>query len=391
MVTRNVPQADSIAYVRVEPTQRRPRPAREKSTAFTKALAAFSALRTSLIAHPISFIATLCIAGGILLLLPDLLRFLIFDAVWRAPDGALCRAPGAGACWAFVADKLPYFIYGSYPPEQRWRVDIVLLIGACLIFWQLAPSAPSRRHAVRLFFLAYPVVALILLAGLPAFGLLRVPSDLWGGILVTLIVALTGIVISLPLGVLLALARRSQMPLLRITSIIYIEVLRGVPMITVLFMANTMLPLFLPESAVPNQLLRALVGVALFASAYMAEVVRGGLQVLPKGQGEAAQALGLRYWAMQRLVILPQALRLVIPGIVNTFIGLFKDTTLVATVGLFDFLRTVDSARLDPAWGGPTITPTAYVFAAIFYFMCCFAMARYSLLLERRLAVGQGI
>jgi general L-amino acid transport system permease protein len=391
MVTGNAPQSHNVAYVRVEPTWRRPPPAARPSTMSSRVHAALSALRIYLIAHPISFLVTLGIAGGILLLLPDLLRFLVFDAIWHAPDGTLCRATGAGACWAFVADKLPYFIYGSYPLDQRWRVDIVFAIGACLIFWQLAPSAPGRRQAVRLFFLAYPIIALILLAGLPTFGLTRVPSDLWGGILVTLIVALTGIVISLPLGVLLALARRSQMPLLRITSIVYIEVLRGVPMITVLFMANTMLPLFLPESAVPNRLLRALVGVALFASAYMAEVVRGGLQVLPKGQGEAAQALGLRYWAMQRLVILPQALRLVIPGIVNTFIGLFKDTTLVATVGLFDFLRTVDSARLDPAWGGPTITPTAYVFAAIFYFICCFAMARYSLLLERRLSAGQGI
>lgn len=391
-----LPPAETVArpdlvYVRTIPTQRRPRPVASRSGMLGQAHARVSALRAHLAAHPLSFVVTLGFAIGIVLLLPDLLRFFIVDAVWRAPDGAPCRAPGAGACWAFVAHKLPYFIYGAYPLDQRWRPDVVFALGTGLIFWQLWPLALGRRLAMRLFFLAYPIVALILLGGLPALGLSHVPSDLWGGILVTLIMALAGIVISLPLGIGLALARRSRLPLLRSASVVYIEVLRGVPMITVLFMANTMLPLFLPETLVPDRLLRALVGVALFASAYMAEVVRGGLQALPKGQSEAAQALGLRYVAMQRLVILPQALRLVIPGIVNTFIGLFKDTTLVATVGLFDFLRTVDSARLDPNWAAPTLTTTVYLFAAMFYFICCFAMSRYSLFLEARLASGRSV
>jgi general L-amino acid transport system permease protein len=187
------------------------------------------------------------------------------------------------------------------------------------------------------------------------------------------------------LGIFLALARRSNLPVLRIASIAFIEFMRGVPLIAVLFMAATMLPLFVPAWLTPDRLLPPLIGVALFASAYMAEVVRGGLQALPKGQGEAAQALGLRFWARQRLVVLPQALRLVIPAIANTVIGLFKDTTLVATVGIFDFLRTVDSAQLDPRWAGPTITTTAYSFAAIFYFICCFGISRYSYHLENRL------
>ena len=320
------------------------------------------------------------------LLLPPLSRFLIFDAVWSAPDGAACRAPGAGACWAFVAHKLPYFTYGSYPIAERWRVNVAMALGAALIAWLLWLDAARRRLAAMLFFGVYPIIAFALLSGAPAIGLARVDSDLWGGIMVSLLVAIVGIVVSLPLGILLALGRRSALPALSIASAGFIEIVRGVPMITVLFMANTMLPLFLPENLAPDRLTRPLIGVALFASAYMAEVVRGGLQAIPRGQYEGAAALGFGFWRSLRLIILPQALRHVIPGIVNTFIGLFKDTTLVAIVGIFDFLRTVDAARLDPGWAGPTISTTGYVFAALFYFAFCFGMSRYSLYVERRLS-----
>ncbi len=322
----------------------------------------------------------------IALCLPPLLRFLIFDAVFVAPDGALCRAPGAGACWAFIARKLPYFVYGSYPLAERWRVDLTLILGALLIAWLLWLDAPGRRLAGVLFFWVYPVVAFFLLHGAPALGLPRVSTDLWGGIFVSLLVAIVGIVVSLPLGILLALGRRSSLPALSLASIGFIEIMRGAPMITVLFMANSMLPLFVPEDVAPDRLLRPLIGVALFASAYMAEVVRGGLAAVPRGQFEGAEALGLSRWRTLRLIILPQALTHVIPGVVNTFIGLFKDTTLVAVVGIFDFLRTVDSARLDPIWAGPTISTTGYAFAALFYFAFCFAMSRYSIVVERRLA-----
>ncbi|MGA2639109.1 amino acid ABC transporter permease [Methylocella sp.] len=324
------------------------------------------------------------------LLLPPLLRFLIFDAVWSAPNGELCRAPGAGACWAFIARKLPYFTYGSYPVPERWRVDVVMALGAVLIVWLLWLDAARRRIAAVLFFGVYPVISFALLYGAPSIGLPRVDSDLWGGILVSLLVAVVGIVVSLPLGILLALGRRSALLALSVASAGFIEIVRGVPMITVLFMANTMLPLFLPENLAPDRLARPLIGVALFASAYMAEVVRGGLQAIPRGQYEGAAALGFGFWRSLRLIILPQALRHVIPGIVNTFIGLFKDTTLVAIVGIFDFLRTVDAARLDPIWAGPTISTTGYVFAAMFYFVFCFAMSRYSLYVERRLSRGRG-
>jgi general L-amino acid transport system permease protein len=216
-----------------------------------------------------------------------------------------------------------------------------------------------------------------------------VGTHLWGGVMVSLLVALTGIVVALPGGVLLALGRRSDMPALRLICAGLIEFVRGVPLIAVLFMANTMLPLFLPPDWAPDRLLRPLVGIALFSSAYMAEVVRAGLMSVPRGQIEGAQALGLGRIAILRLVVLPQALAAVIPGIVNNFIALFKDTTLVAIVGIFDFLRAVDTARLDPVWAGPNIATTGYIFAALFYLVFCLAMSSYSRNIEGRLAVSR--
>lgn len=343
-------------------------------------------IRDRLFPGPIASVFTIL---GILFLvwaIPPLLRFLLIDAVWSAPDGAACRAPGAGACWAYIWRKAGYFTYGSYPFEQRWRVDIVFVVGFVLIAWLLIRRAPWKGVAAALFFIAFPILAVVLLRGSTILGLPIIPTDLWGGILVTLIMAVSGIVFSLPFGVALALGRRSTLPIVRFASIGFIEIMRGVPMITVLFMANLMLPLFVPESWAPDRLLRPLIGVALFASAYMAEVVRGGLQAIPKGQFEGAMALGLNYPQRMRLIILPQALAIVIPGIVNSFIALFKDTTLVAIVGIFDFLRAVDTARLDPEWAGPTITATGYVFAALFYFVFCFGMSRYSLAVEKELA-----
>jgi general L-amino acid transport system permease protein len=208
-------------------------------------------------------------------------------------------------------------------------------------------------------------------------------------LLVTLVVAAVGIVVSLPIGVLLALGRRSQMPAVRLLSVIFIEFVRGVPLITVLFMASVMLPLFVPPSWSPDKLLRALVGIALFSSAYMAEVVRAGLQSIPKGQYEGAYALGLGFWQTLAFVILPQALKVTIPNIVNSYIALFKDTTLVFFVGIFDFLRTIEVARVDPRWATPVTSATGYVFAAAWYFVFCHLMSRYASGIERRLAAGE--
>jgi general L-amino acid transport system permease protein len=339
-------------------------------------------LARHLFGAPQSLVLTLAVALMALWAVPEFLRYFLFGAVWRG-DAATCRAT-QGACWPFIAEKLPYFVYGAYPLDQRWRVNLVFGLAALLIGWLLMPRAPARKLGVWSAFLVYPPFAVLLLYGWPALGLPRVTSDLWGGMLVTLIVSAVGIVVSLPLGVILALGRRYGPATVRLAATAFIEFMRGVPMIAVLFMANTMLPLFLPTGVEPDRLVRPLVGVALFAAAYMAEVVRGGLQALPQGQGEAGAALGMGFVAVQRLVVLPQVLRLTIPAIANTFIGLFKDTTLVATVGIFDFLRTVDSARLDPNWSGPTITPTAYAFAALVYFVCCLGLSRYALRLERR-------
>jgi general L-amino acid transport system permease protein len=288
-----------------------------------------------------------------------------------------------------VIDKINYFIYGSYPARLRWRVDIFFVLLAIGVGWMLWLDAPKRAVGAIYFFVVFPVLAVILLNGSDWLGLEHVPTSLWGGVLVTIVVSTVGIVFSLPLGVVLALGRRSRLPVIRMFSVIFIEFVRGVPLITVLFMANTMLPLFLPEGVTVDRLLRPLVGVAIFASAYMAEVVRGGLQAIPKGQYEGAMSLGLNYWQMNVFIVLPQALKIVIPGIVNTFIGLFKDTTLVAIVGIFDLVRTIEASRVDPNWAAPTINSTGYAFAAVFYFIFCWGMSRYSIAVERRLAAGQ--
>ena len=221
------------------------------------------------------------------------------------------------------------------------------------------------------------------------FGLEPVDTRDWGGFLITLVVAVTGIVASLPLGIVLALGRRSKMPIVRILSTVFIEFWRGVPLITVLFMASVMLPLFLPEGVNFDNLLRALIGVMLFSAAYMAEVVRGGLQAIDKGQYEGAQAMGLSYWQTMRLIILPQALTHVIPGIVNTFIGLFKDTTLVSIVGIFDLLGAGQSAIADAAWSSPVQAMTIYVYIAVVFFVFCFGMSRYSIYMERKLSTSR--
>jgi general L-amino acid transport system permease protein len=321
--------------------------------------------------------------------LPPLVEWATTGAIWTAADGAACRQHQDGACWAFIAAKWDYLRFGSYPVRERWRIDVVEAIGAVLIVWLLWTNAPRRTWGALLFFVIYPVVTFILLHGSSALGLPVVDTLLWGGIFVSLLTAVVGIVFSLPLGVLLALGRRSPLPVVRLVSVLFIEFVRGVPFITILFMANFMLPLFTPDTWTPDRLLRPLVGIVIFSAAYMAEEVRGGLQSLSKGQYEGALALGLNYPRMMALVILPQALTFVVPGIVNNFIGLFMDTTLVSSVGMTDFLEAMNNAIKDPAWSGPTIMVTGYVFAGIFYFSFCYGMARYSAHVERILAKGR--
>ena len=371
----------SLLYVRRSPADRLPPPAARAG--------ALGWLRTNLFSSPANIALTLVCVLFIVWAVPPLLRFFLIDAVWSGTDPDACLAspaqPQPGACWAFVRVWFSYFVYGFYPIGQRWRVDLFFLALAFGVVWLLRLSAPRRDIGALYFFVVLPVLSFVLLHGAPWIGLRVVPTALWGGILVTVVVATIGMVASLPLGILLALARRSEMPVVRLSAVIFIEFVRGVPLITVLFMASVMLPLFVPEHLAPDKLVRALIGVALFASAYMAEVVRGGLVAVPRGQYEAARALGLSYWRMTGLVILPQALRVTLPNIVNTFIGLFKDTTLVFIVGIFDFLRTIEAARADPKWAAPTTTVTGYAFAALFYFVCCYGMSRYARNVEARL------
>jgi general L-amino acid transport system permease protein len=349
-------------------------------------------MRDNLFSSWLNTALTIAFVALIAWLIPPLLKFLFVDAVWVGVGRADClprpEHPEVGACWAFVIERLPFITYGFYPADQRWRVDVFFVALAVGIVWLLWLGAPRRDLAVVYSFVVLPILSFILLHGFELIGLPTVETSSWGGIMVTIVVAAVGIAVSLPLGILLALGRRSDMPVIRMLSVLFIEFVRGVPLITVLFMASLMLPLFVPESWSPDKLMRALVGVALFSSAYMAEVVRAGLQAIPKGQFEAAMAVGLSYWKSMQLVVLPQALRITIPNIVNSYIGLFKDTTLVFVVGIFDFLRAIEAARIDPAWATPVTSTTGYVFAAMFYFIFCYSMARYARFVEARLAAG---
>jgi general L-amino acid transport system permease protein len=327
------------------------------------------------------------------LILPPFVSWAILDATWAYPPEVAagtrtaqisdCSA-NAGACWIFIGARLPQFFYGFYPEPERWRVDIVLIMLAVSIYGLLSERVKNKKLVGWFFFAIFPVLAFWLLLG--GLGLDVVPTRLWGGFILTVIISSVGIVFSLPLGILLALGRRSKLPVVHMLCVIFIEFARGVPLISILFMANVLLPLFLPQGVNFDILLRILLGVTLFAAAYMAEVVRGGLQALPKGQYEGAMALGLGYWQMTRFIIMPQALRISIPGIVNNFISLAQDTTLVAIVGLYDFLNIVRAGSRDSKWIGTEME--GYVFCALVYFACCFAMSRYSMYLERKLHTG---
>jgi general L-amino acid transport system permease protein len=277
------------------------------------------------------------------------------------------------------------YLYGLYPESEQWRVNLAaLILVAGMVPLFITRFGPKVWWAIGLIVI-YPVVAYYLFYG-GIFGLPVVETALWGGLFLTLVIALTGIVASLPLGILLALGRRSNLPIIKALCVAFIELVRGVPLITVLFMASVMLPLFLPVGVNFDKLLRALIGVALFSAAYMAEVIRGGLQAIPKGQYEAAAALGLGYWQTTGLIILPQALKLVIPGIVNTFIGLFKDTSLVLIIGLYDLAGISQVVIKDPAWLG--LAAETYLIAGAGFWIFCFAMSRYSMYIERKLDTG---
>ncbi len=447
-----------VAFVRQEMDEALPPPTSERGVVHW--------IRKNLFSSPLNAILTVLAVFLIYILVKPILDFALFQAVWTGESREACATTVQGgvledgwfgACWPYIGAYSKLFVYGRYPVEELWRVNLVYVTFFVGVAGLAIPQVPFKREFIIFMLGIFPVAAFILLTGghvhmdgflLPQFvmapsfakfivdfailtgifcgisalisrgtdspvwhgirnvlivmgvvflvlllfaadfGLVHVETEYWGGLLVTLVIAVTGIVASLPIGILLALGRRSQMSAVRLVSIIFIEFWRGVPLISVLFMSSVMLPLFLPSGVEFDKLLRALIGVALFASAYMAEVIRGGIQALPKGQYEGAMALGLNYWQMMRMIILPQALKLVIPGIVNTFIGLFKDTTLVLIIGLFDFLGQIQNSYSDPTWGTPVQSLTGYLFAALTYWLFCFGMSRYSIYMENKLHTG---
>lgn len=449
-----------------------------------------------------STIVTVVFGAFLLWLIVSVIDFAFVRAAWTGTSRDACLAENMGACWPMIYAKLPQWIYGFYPIDQRWRVNVCFIAGAILLIPMLMPAAPYKLWNILLLLIVFPMVTLIMLTGgnfnfdfssyarvisvlllaaaaiplaafgieegigrnrvglalagaaivlwllsfltgpvpltaslslMPMlvvllllasaavsilgargggnsaisgwaimlaglllamllldfdFGLVSVETPQWGGLTVTLVVSITGIVTSLPIGILLALGRRSQMPIVRMLSVGYIEFIRGVPLITVLFMSSVMLPLFLPPGTNFDKLLRALIGVAMFSSAYMAEVVRGGLQAIPKGQYEGAMALGLSYGQMMAKIVLPQALKVSIPNIVGNFISLFKDTTLILIIGLFDLLGIVQAGLRDANWASASSAPTGYFTVALMYWVFCFGMSRYSIYTERRLNTG---
>jgi general L-amino acid transport system permease protein len=305
-----------------------------------------------------------------------------YDAQGR-PDNAACQnARGIGACWAVIADKYRLILFGRFPYYEQWRpaICVVLFIG---IYVASAMRRFWRKELALIWIVALVAIGVLMWGGV--FGLTSVPEDDWGGLPITLILATFGLAFAFPLAILVALGRRStKLPAVRTLCVLYVELIRGVPLVALLFMASVMFPLFMPEGVNIDKLLRAQIAIILFAGAYLAEVVRGGLQALPKGQAEAADALGIAYWQKTSLIILPQALRLVIPPLVNTFIGFFKDTSLVLIIGTFDLLYMGKIALSDPPW--QSFSTEIYLMLAVIYMAFCFAMSKYSRALERELA-----
>ena len=489
--------AEQFAYFRSEeePTLTPPR----------SEVGAVGWMRANLFSSLTNTILTILGIALIAWIVPPFINWAFVHAVWVGNGREDCIVPGTGACWAFVDAKFAQFMYGRYPLDERWRVNLTGILLVVGLIPMAIPRVPFKRENAIFLLVVLPIAALILLtgghfafptglaasllliaclatglvagamvsslagyvarvataaaivsvvasfflpdpqatffglalsafpsltavsAGIAAilglkaiysapdrsgsgvlwivwaivlgllavivllsvnFGMPYVETQLWGGLLVTLVVAIVAMVSSLPIGVLLALGRRSSLPVIKFASIVFIEFWRGVPLITVLFMSSVMLPVFLPPGVNFDKLLRALIGVSLFTSAYMAETVRGGLQAIPKGQYEGAKALGLPYWRMMRLIVLPQALKIVIPGIVNSFISLFKDTSLVLIIGLFDLLGIVQLNFSDSDWASYKTPATGYVFAAFVFWLFCFGMSRYSMYTERRLDTG---
>nr|WP_236620636.1 amino acid ABC transporter permease [Basilea psittacipulmonis] len=340
-------------------------------------------MRQHLFSSPLNMFLTFLLVWLLLLAIPAVYEWAIAKATWQAANNAACKQ--GGACWAFISHQYRLILFGLYPYAEQWRpliASVILLALIGLSAWQKVWS--SLRHLLILWTVGLLIVGVLMWGGV--LGLSYVPNDLWGGLPLTLILSTFGIIFAFPLGIVLALGRRSEMPIIKVLSVSYIELIRGVPLISMLFMASVMLPLFLPEGVSIDKLLRALIAIVMFAAAYVAEVVRGGLQSIPKGQYEGAESLGLSYWQKMRLVIMPQALAVVIPPLVSIFISIFKDTSLVVIIGVYDLTQATRAALSDPNWQGSSIE--AYIFISIIYFAFCYVMSKYSQSLENRLDRG---
>jgi len=337
-------------------------------------------LGRNLFSSPVNTLLTVLVIGFLWLTLPPLYQWAIGGATLAGSSKAACT--GDGACWTFIRLRLPLFLWGHYPIEQLWRVGAALLLLVGFAVPVLREHNRHRGRAMLLLLTVFPLLAgVLLVGGVP--GLPHVDTSQWGGLMLDVIVSFVTVAGALPLGILLALGRRSQLRVIRTLSVGFIELWRGVPLLTVLFMSAVMVPLFLPQGVSVDRLIRAMVAFTLFNAAYMAETVRGGLQGVPEGQEEAAYSLGLSWWQVQTFVTLPQALRHVVPGIVNNIVDLFKDTSLITIIGLVDLLGAANQALKDPAWLG--LAKEGYVFTAVMFFACCFAMSSYGRSVERRL------
>ena len=320
---------------------------------------------------------TLLVIFALIKYIPPLLNWFIFDANFAGNTKDDCT--GGGACWVFVKVWLNRFVYGLYPDSEQWRINTAFLTLFFLVGASFFVPARFKKYIIIFLLFIYPIIGLKLISG-GDFGLKYVETGAWGGLSLTFIVSAFALILCFPIGTILALGRRSKLPAIRYSSIGFIELWRGVPLITVLFMSAVMFPMFLPDGTYVDKLIRVLIAITLFEAAYMAEVVRGGLQALPKGQYEAAKSLGMGYWRMHFLIILPQALKLVIPGIANTFLALVKDTPLIFVVGLLELAGMVNLAKTNPKWLG--FSMEGYVFAGIIFWIICYSMSKYSQKLE---------
>ena len=338
-------------------------------------------INTNFNSNNFNAVLTLIVIFALIKYIPPVLNWFFFDANFVGNTKEDCT--GGGACWVFVKVWFNRFVYGLYPDTEQWRINSAFIMLFALVGASFFVPAKLKKYLLIFLLFIYPIIGLKLISG-GDFGLKYVETGAWGGLSLTFIVSAFALILCFPIGMFLALGRRSNLPAIRYTSIGFIELWRGVPLITVLFMSAVMFPMFLPDGTYVDKLIRVLIAITLFEAAYMAEVIRGGLQALPKGQYEAAKSLGMGYWRMHFLIILPQALKLVIPGIANTFLALVKDTPLIFVVGLLELAGMVNLAKTNPKWLGMAME--GYVFAGLVFWIICYAMSRYSQNLERKLS-----